>query len=85
MFAAAVPVRGTLADAWSRPSARGRILARDVASVCGFALLTALLAQVGVTLGFTPVPITGQTLGVLLAGASLGWRRGAASTGRQAS
>jgi biotin transport system substrate-specific component len=30
-------------------------------------------------LSFTPVPITGQTLGVLLAGTALGWRRAAAA------
>ncbi|KAA3648467.1 MAG: biotin transporter BioY [Chloroflexi bacterium] len=39
----------------------------------------ALLAQVSVQLGFTPVPITGQTLGVLLLGAAFGARRAAAS------
>jgi biotin transport system substrate-specific component len=37
------------------------------------------LAQVSVPLPFTPVPLTGQTLGVLLVGAALGRRRGAAS------
>lgn len=47
--------------------------------VVGFALLTALLAQVTIPLWFTPVPITGQTFSVLLAGAVLGWRAGAAS------
>ena len=39
------------------------------------------LAQVSVRLPFTPVPITGQTLGVLLVGASLGPALGAASVG----
>jgi biotin transport system substrate-specific component len=34
--------------------------------------LVALLAQIEIPLPFTPVPITGQTLGVLLVGASLG-------------
>ncbi|MFT3855470.1 MAG: biotin transporter BioY [Ilumatobacteraceae bacterium] len=52
---------------------------RNVVLVAGFAVLTAVLAQVRVDLPFTPVPITGQTLGVLLAGAALGWRRGALS------
>jgi biotin transport system substrate-specific component len=47
--------------------------------VVGFALLTALMAQVVIPLWFTPVPITGQTFSVLLAGATLGWRAGAAS------
>ena len=42
-------------------------------------LLVALLAQVSVPLPFTPVPLTGQTLAVLLVGAALGAKRGAAS------
>jgi len=62
-----------------------RILPRSsvatAASVIGFALLTAALAQWEIPLGFTPVPITGQTLGVVLAGATLGSRNGAASMG----
>ncbi len=67
----------TLADAL----APGRGLARDAALVVGFAALVAALAQLAVRLPFTPVPITGQTLGVLLAGGALGSRRGAASLG----
>ncbi len=47
--------------------------------VVGFALLTALMAQIEIPLWFTPVPITGQTFAVLLAGAALGMRLGAAS------
>ncbi len=49
--------------------------------VVGFALLTALAAQIVIPLPFTPVPITGQTFAVLLAGASLGATAGAASQG----
>ena len=41
-------------------------------------LLLIACAQVRILLPFTPVPITGQTLGVLLAGALLGSRYGAA-------
>jgi biotin transport system substrate-specific component len=52
---------------------------RTVLAVVGFALATAALAQVSIPLGFTPVPITGQTLAVLLSGAVLGSKRGAAS------
>jgi len=52
---------------------------RDGILVLGFALFTALLARVSIPLGFTPVPITGQTLAVLLTGAALGSRRGASS------
>jgi len=43
-------------------------------------LLLAGLAQIEIILPFTPVPITGQTFGVLLIGASLGSKRGAACT-----
>jgi biotin transport system substrate-specific component len=71
----------TLADLIPVPQERSRAIARDVALVVGFAALTALAAQVKFTLGFTPVPITGQTFAVLLAGAALGWKRGAASQG----
>lgn len=64
---------------WSPPTARHRAAVRAVALTVGFALLTAALAQFELKLSFTPVPITGQTLGVLLAGGTLGWRLGAAS------
>ena len=52
---------------------------RDAVLVVGFALLTAAAAQVTIPLGFTPVPITGQTFAVLLAGGTLGAVRGASS------
>lgn len=64
---------------WSPPSARNRAALRTVVLVAGFALVTAVLAQIEIRLSFTPVPITGQTLGVLLAGGALGSRLGAAS------
>lgn len=44
-----------------------------------FALLTGFTALWEIPLGFTPVPVTGQTFAVLLAGATLGVRAGAAS------
>ena len=56
-----------------------RRAATTVALMVGFALLTALVAQVRVPLPGTPVAITGQTFGVLLAGAALGSRFGAGS------
>ena len=56
-----------------------RRLARDVLLIIAFSLVMALLARVSVHLPFTPVPITGQTLGVLLTGAVLGSWRGAAA------
>lgn len=54
-------------------------LVRDALLVVGGAGLVGLLAQLSLHLPFTPVPITGQTLGVLLCGTALGWRRGAAA------
>jgi biotin transport system substrate-specific component len=51
-------------------------LLRECLVIVGFSLLIALAARIAVTLPFTPVPITGQTLAVLLAGAVLGSRRG---------
>lgn len=50
---------------------------RDAVLILGGSLLVALCAQISIPLWFTPVPITGQTLGVLLVGAALGSRRGA--------
>lgn len=49
---------------------------RDLLLVVGGALLVGLTAQVAVPLPWTPVPLTGQTFGVLLVGASLGAVRG---------
>ena len=46
--------------------------------VVAAAALTAMAAQIRIPLPFTPVPITGQTFAVLLTGAALGWRLGAA-------
>ncbi|HEY2126275.1 MAG TPA: biotin transporter BioY [Streptosporangiaceae bacterium] len=54
-------------------------LARDALLVVGAAGFIGLLAQISIHLSFTPVPITGQTLGVLLAGTALGWRRAGAA------
>ncbi len=47
--------------------------------IAGASLAIALSAQVYLPLPFTPVPISGQTLMVLLAGTLLGSKRGAAS------
>ena len=52
-------------------------LARDVLLILSFSMVTALSAQIAFYIG--PVPITGQTFAVLLAGALLGSRRGALS------
>lgn len=50
----------------------------SVLLVVAAAVLTALAAQWRIHLPFTPVPITGQTFAVLLTGAGLGWKLGAA-------
>lgn len=68
-----------LADAVFPASERAGRWLRDALLALGGCLLVALLAQVKIPLGFTPVPLTGQTLAVLLAGAALGSRRGAAA------
>lgn len=75
MATALLAPRRTLIDA----AVPGRTLARDAALTLAGSLLLALLAQLAVPLPFTPVPVTGQTYGVLLVGALLGSRRGALS------
>lgn len=54
---------------------------RDAILVVAGAALMALLAQVAIPLPPSPVPITGQTLGVVLVGSALGARRGVAAMG----
>lgn len=55
-------------------------LLTDALLIVGGALFLALCAQISFQLPFTPVPITLQTFGVLLLGASYGAWRGAATT-----
>jgi biotin transport system substrate-specific component len=47
----------------------------------GFAAVTGMAAQVRIPLPFSPVPVTGQTFAVLLAGVVLGARYGGLSQG----
>src|SRR4029453_15896420 len=55
----------------------GRLPARDLALVATFAALIAVLGLPGqLNLFGNAVPVTAQTLGVMLAGALLGGRRG---------
>jgi len=70
----------TFADS-VRPSTKRRNLTRfyDLALVLGGSLFVALSSRVAVPLPFSPVPVTGQTLAVLLVGIVLGARRGALS------
>ena len=65
--------RAVLADAI--PGARVR---DAVLILCG-ALLTVLGAQIAIDVPPSPVPVTGQTLAVVVAGGALGARRGASS------
>ena len=67
--------RPVLADLIPRPTGAARALLVDGALVIAGAGLVALLAKVAFFIG--PVPITGQTAGVILVGAALGARRGA--------
>lgn len=64
-----------LPQSW-RHSITTRVLTETSLVLLG-SVLVALAAQVRLDLPFTPVPITGQTFGVLLVGAALGSRRGA--------
>jgi biotin transport system substrate-specific component len=59
------------AVAQAREGTASRTAYAAVCAVAG-ALFVAGLAQISVPLPFTPVPITGQTLGVLLVGAAYG-------------
>lgn len=60
--------------AWPRPG-----IIREVVLVLAGSLLIALTAQIQVILPFSPVPVTGQTFGVLLLAALYGSRRGPAT------
>lgn len=68
---------------YEAPTLAGVVFPRSrvatITMMIGFALLTALAAQIRIPLPGTPIPITGQTFAVLLAGAALGSRAGAGS------
>jgi biotin transport system substrate-specific component len=66
-----VPIR-----LWERIGVRARHLALVIAGAL-FIFLTALIV---IKVPGSPVPITGQTFGVLLVGGALGFRRGIAAT-----
>jgi len=70
--------------AWELAPTSPRSAARagfQVACAVAGSLMIAGLAQIAIPLPFTPVPITGQTLGVLLVGAAFGPALGAATLG----
>jgi len=77
MTSLAPAARPVLVDLIPRPATRARAIAVDVALVLAGVAVVALLAKVSFWIG--PVPITGQTAGVIIVGAALGSRRGAAS------
>lgn len=54
-------------------------VARDITLILVGSWLVALFAQIEIPLPFSPVPLTGQTFAVLLVGALLGSKRGAAA------
>lgn len=80
--APAVPRLPVLADlvAGARVPASSSAI-RNAVLILGAALLTAGLAQVAVPVPGSPVPITGQTLAVVLTAAALGPWRGVAGQG----
>jgi biotin transport system substrate-specific component len=76
------------ADALSRPRVLSELVAPKLPAAVRAAVLVAagagfvgLLAQLSIKLPNTPVPVTGQTFGVLLVGAVLGWQQAALSMG----
>jgi biotin transport system substrate-specific component len=58
---------------------RGFELLQDAGLVVGASMFMALCAHISVPLGFSPVPVTLQTFGVLLIGLTLGSRRALAA------
>jgi biotin transport system substrate-specific component len=60
-----------------RPASPGMARLYDVGIPVAASIVIGLSAQVSIQLPFTPVPVTLQTLAVLLTGAALGSRRGA--------
>ena len=74
-----VPARAATPNETATPAAAAL---RPLLLVGAGVLFLALLAQLRVQIG--PVPITGQTLGVLLLGAAYGARLGAFTTGAYA-
>jgi biotin transport system substrate-specific component len=67
-----VPIR-----VWERMGVR----ARHVGLVVAGAFLIYLTALISIPVPGSPVPVTGQTFGVLLVGGALGFRRGISSVG----
>ncbi|WP_277051437.1 biotin transporter BioY [Ruania albidiflava] len=75
MTALPVPAHDYLLRPWSGTWVRDALL------VSGAVVLTAVLAQVSIPVPGSPVPVTGQTLAVMLVGTTMGMRRGTAAMG----
>lgn len=56
-----------------------KLTTRDMTLIAMFTAVTAVLSQITIPLGFTPIPINFATLAVLLAGGLLGGTKGAIS------
>jgi biotin transport system substrate-specific component len=70
-----------LAHSLGRRTTLSASLVTDTVLIVAGSLVVAGAAQVSIRLPFTPVPVTLQTLAVLVVGASLGAARGATSLG----
>ncbi|HTY13381.1 MAG TPA: biotin transporter BioY [Candidatus Omnitrophota bacterium] len=68
-----------LSDVWFGSSEYPRTLIKDLFLSFAFSLLIAACSQVMIPLPFSPVPITGQTFAVVLAGLVLGRNRALAA------
>lgn len=64
---------------YNKSSIRSINLLKKAIIVLSFSLFTAVSAKIRILLPFTPVPITGQTLAVLITGTILGSRMGTLS------
>ena len=70
---------GTLVEPSTKASAWTELLG-DAVRIIAFSFLITLFARISIHFGDNPVPITGQTLAVLLTGAVLGFRLGILAT-----
>jgi len=59
--------------------AKSKFTVQDLTQISLFTALTSILAFISIPLPFSPVPVSGQTLGVMLSGVFLGARKGTIS------
>ncbi len=74
-----LPMADAVRPSFARVSPRAGAFAYEILLVLAGSAVIALSAWVAVPLPFSPVPVTGQTFGVLFVGSVLGARRGAAA------